>query len=152
MSTTLVTNWSSVLLVILSKTKGQTFRYHFGNKTKSLWYRSRICLVENRLFRFGPESALWDQIEMISFIVADSGRNSDVTWFHSCWMSERLWNFCSFTGLTLLGTSLILRKVCPGFNIARVQRSSDGSASACCKAGPSSIPRLGTLGRFSPLS
>ncbi len=38
--------------------------------------RSRICLVENRLFRSGPESALLDQ--MCSFDGADSGRNSDV--------------------------------------------------------------------------
>ncbi len=41
----------------MSKTKGQTFRYRFGNETKTFWYRSRICLVENRLFKFGPESA-----------------------------------------------------------------------------------------------
>ncbi len=30
--------------------------------TKTFWYRSHICLIENRLFRFGPESALLDQI------------------------------------------------------------------------------------------
>jgi hypothetical protein len=28
------------------------FRYRFGNETKTFWYRSRICLVENRLLRF----------------------------------------------------------------------------------------------------
>jgi hypothetical protein len=39
----------------MSKTKGQTFRHRFGNETKTFWYRSRICLVENRLFRFGPD-------------------------------------------------------------------------------------------------
>jgi hypothetical protein len=37
-----------------------------------------MCLVENRLFRFSPESALLDQIEMISFEGADPGMNSDV--------------------------------------------------------------------------
>ncbi len=46
---------------VMSKTEGQTFRYRFGNETKTFWYRSRI---PNRLFRFGPESALLDQIEM----------------------------------------------------------------------------------------
>ncbi len=51
----------------MSKTKGQTFQYRFV-----------ICLVEKRLFRFGPESALREQIEMCSFDGADSGTNSDV--------------------------------------------------------------------------
>ncbi len=60
------------------KTEGQTFRYRFGNETKTFWYRSRICLVENRLFRSGLESALLDQIEMCSFDGADSGTNSDI--------------------------------------------------------------------------
>jgi hypothetical protein len=40
----------------------------------------------NRLFRFGPESALLDQIDMCSFHGADSGTNSDVL--------EPLWNDC----------------------------------------------------------
>ncbi len=31
----------------MSKTKVQTFRYRFGNETKTFWYRSRICLFEN---------------------------------------------------------------------------------------------------------
>jgi hypothetical protein len=46
----------SLYYVVMSKTEGQTFRYRFGNETKTFWYRSRICLVENRLFWFGPES------------------------------------------------------------------------------------------------
>ncbi len=62
----------------MSKTKGQTFRYRFENETETFWYRSRICLVENRLFRFGPESALLEQIDMISFDGVDSLTNSDV--------------------------------------------------------------------------
>jgi hypothetical protein len=66
-----------IYIRVLSKTKGQTFRYRFGNET-TFWYRSRICLVENRWFRFGPESALLDHIEMISFDGSDSGTNSDV--------------------------------------------------------------------------
>jgi hypothetical protein len=36
--------------VVMSKTKGETFRYRFENETKTFWNRSRICLVENRLF------------------------------------------------------------------------------------------------------
>ncbi len=48
------------------RTNVPNFRYHFGNETKMFWYRSQICHVENRLFRFGPESALLDQIEMCS--------------------------------------------------------------------------------------
>jgi hypothetical protein len=62
----------------MSKTKGQTFRHRFGNETKTFWYRSRICLVENRLFPFGQEYALLDQIEMFSFDGANWGTNSDV--------------------------------------------------------------------------
>ncbi len=50
------------LELVMLKTKGQTFRYRFWNETKTLRYRFRICLIENRLFRFGPESALLDQI------------------------------------------------------------------------------------------
>ncbi len=69
---------------VKSKTKGQTFRYRFRNETKTLWYRIRICLVENRLFRFGSESVLLDQIDMISFDGADSGMKTQTFWFHSC--------------------------------------------------------------------
>jgi hypothetical protein len=50
----------------------------FWNETKTFWCRSRICLIENRLFRFGPESALLDQIEMISFDKTNSGTNLNV--------------------------------------------------------------------------
>jgi hypothetical protein len=32
----------------MSKMTGQTFRYCFGNETKTFWYCSRICLVKNR--------------------------------------------------------------------------------------------------------
>ncbi len=82
-------------MIAMSKTKGQTFRYRFGNETKTFWYRSRICLVENRLFRFGPESVLLDQIDMISFDGADLGTKTQF-WFNSCEMLERL----SFTVMT----------------------------------------------------
>jgi hypothetical protein len=95
--------------LVMSKTKGQTFWYCFGNETKTFWYRSGICLVDNRLFRFGPESALLNQIEMCSFDGADSRTNSDVLvsflldvgTFVGTFV-ERLWNVCSFTVLTLL--------------------------------------------------
>jgi hypothetical protein len=62
----------------MSKTTGQTFRYCFGNETKMFWSRSQVCLVGNRSFRFGPESAPLDQMEMISFDGADWGTNSGV--------------------------------------------------------------------------
>ncbi len=68
----------------MSKTKGRTFRYRFGNETKTFWYRSRICLIENRLLRFGPESALLDQIEKISFDKTNSRTKSNMFCFHSC--------------------------------------------------------------------
>jgi hypothetical protein len=66
-------------------TAGHTFTEQITTVTNTMkrnvlvsFPTSRLCLVENRLFRFGPESALLDQIEMISFDGADSGTNSDV--------------------------------------------------------------------------
>ncbi len=59
------------------------------------WYRSRICLVENRVFQFGPASVLLDKIEMISFEGADLGTNSDfmVSFLLDVGtFVERLWN------------------------------------------------------------
>ncbi len=32
---------------VMSKKKGQTFRCPFGNETKTFWYCSQMCLVEN---------------------------------------------------------------------------------------------------------
>ncbi len=49
---------STLCSIVMSKTKEQ--------------------IVENRLFRSGPESALQDQIEMCTFDGAGSGTNSDV--------------------------------------------------------------------------
>ncbi len=87
--------WLHISIVVMSKTKGQTFRYSFGNETKT------FSLIENRLFRFGPESALLGQIDRISFDKKNSEKNSMV-FFYSYYISERLWNVCSFTVLTLL--------------------------------------------------
>ncbi len=89
--------------VVMSKTKGQTFCYRFGNKTKTFWYRSRICLVENRLFWFGPESALLDQIEMCSFDGADSGTNSYVLVSFLLDVGPRLILYCFDIELTAQG-------------------------------------------------
>ncbi len=50
----------------------------FRNETKTFSYRSRICLNENRLFWFVPESLFLDQIEMISFDKTSSGWSSNV--------------------------------------------------------------------------
>jgi hypothetical protein len=92
--------------LLMSKTEGQTFRYRFGNETKTFWYRSQICLVENRLFRFGSRiCSPGPNIEMISF--------DGAVWFHSCYMSERLRDVCSFTVLTLLRTMLLGRTEAP---------------------------------------
>ncbi len=102
------------VLVVMSKTKGLTFRYRLGNKTKTFWYRSRICLNENRLFRFGPESAFLDQIEMITFDKTNSGTNSNVLVLFLLYIGtfvERLRNVGSFTVLTL-HTTLTMSWVC----------------------------------------
>ncbi len=64
-------------------------------------------MVENRLFRSGPESVLLDQIQMISFDGADSGTNSDVLVSFLLDVGtfvEGLWNGCSFTVLTTMDT------------------------------------------------
>ena len=47
-------------------------------RNQTFWYRSLICLIENRLFRFNPESALLDQIKIISFDKTNPGTNSKV--------------------------------------------------------------------------
>ncbi len=67
-NTALYTVCKSSLAYVLaqSKTKGQTVRYRFKNETKTFWYHFRICLVENRLLKFGPESALLDKVEISS--------------------------------------------------------------------------------------
>ncbi len=58
--------WDATLVVDSNvKNERTNVSISLGNETKTFWYRSRICLVENRLFRFSPESALLDQIEMI---------------------------------------------------------------------------------------
>ncbi len=66
----------------------------------------------NRLFWFGPESALLDQIEMCSIDGADSGANSDVLVSFLLDVGtfvERLWNVCPFTvfDITSLDHSLL---------------------------------------------
>jgi hypothetical protein len=96
----------------MSKTKGQTFRCCFGTKPKRFWYRSQICLIENRWFRFGPESALLDQIEIIAFnktkfekelkpfgFIPIRYRNVCGAFVEHLWnicgtFVERLWNVC----------------------------------------------------------
>ncbi len=82
----------------MSKTKGQTFRYRFGNETKTFWYHYRICLLENRLFRFGPKSVLLDQIDNDLFRWGRFGNyNSDILVSFLLEVGtfvERLWNVC----------------------------------------------------------
>jgi hypothetical protein len=88
--------------VVMSKTKGQMYLYLFGNETNMFWYRSQISLIENRLYRFCPESALLGQIERISFDKTISGKNSIVFCFIPIkTFVELLWNVCAFTVLTL---------------------------------------------------
>jgi hypothetical protein len=64
-----------------------------------------LLKIKNRLLRFGPESAILDQIEKISFAKINSGTNSKVLITFLLDIGtfvERLWNVCSFTVLTLL--------------------------------------------------
>ncbi len=51
---------------------------HFETKHTALSSWFRICIAENLLFLFSPESALLSQIEMCSFDGSDSGTNSGV--------------------------------------------------------------------------
>ncbi len=60
---------------LISNVKNE--RTKVPNETKTFWYRSKISLIDNRLFQFGPESAHLDKIEMISFD-KNSGKNSNV--------------------------------------------------------------------------
>ncbi len=62
-------------------------------RNQNVRYCSRISLIENRLFRFGPESALLDLIEMISFKRTNSGTNSNVLVSFRLDIG-RLWNVC----------------------------------------------------------
>ena len=95
-------------VVVTSKTEGQTFRYRFGNETKTFCYPSQISLVENRLFQFCPEPALLGKIERITF---DKTNSEELNGFIVSFLLdigtfvERLWNVCSFTVLTLQKTS-----------------------------------------------
>jgi hypothetical protein len=58
----------------------------------SFWKRNQNVLVsfpnlswwEQIVSIFSPESALLDQIDMISFDGADSGMKTQTFWFHSC--------------------------------------------------------------------
>ena len=80
--------------VVISKTEGQTFRYRFGNETKTCSYRFQISLVENRLFQFYRGSALPGKIERIIYDKTKWGKNSLVFLFHFYQTSECLWNIC----------------------------------------------------------
>ncbi len=63
--------------------KNERTNIPISNETKT--FRSRIRHVENRLFRFGPESALLDQKEMIWSLSMEQIRERNQTfWFHSC--------------------------------------------------------------------
>ncbi len=46
----------------MSKNERTNVPISLGKETKTFWYSSGICLIENRLLRFGPESAILDQI------------------------------------------------------------------------------------------
>jgi hypothetical protein len=132
--------------LVISKTRRKLFRYRFGNETKTLCLCSQISLIGNRLFRFGPESALLGQIERISFGKTNSGTNSIVIYFipiryrNICqtfverfWniygtfveYLQRLWNICSFTVLTLLLPALF-------FSVAVLYTCSQGVKYCIC--------------------
>ncbi len=73
----------------MSKTKGQTFRYHFGNETKTFWYHSHISLSENIKIR-----QIRERTQSIFCFIS-------IRYWNVCeTLVERLWNVCSFTVLT----------------------------------------------------
>jgi hypothetical protein len=43
-------NFYAVFDLVMSKTKGQTFRYRFGNETKTFWYRSEFLKLQTEFF------------------------------------------------------------------------------------------------------
>ncbi len=107
----LIPAWWRILASMSSNVKSERSNVPISFRKRN---RSRICLVENRLFRLGPRSALLDQIEMCSFDGADSETYSDILVsflldFRT--FAERLWNLCSFTVLTLLSMSLRYHKL-----------------------------------------
>jgi hypothetical protein len=53
---------------------------------------------------------------MISFDGADLGMKALTFWFHSCWMSERLWEVCGFLSFNVLTLQL---SVMANFTTAR---------------------------------
>jgi hypothetical protein len=78
----------------MSKRKDKRSDIVLERNQKTFWYRSQICFIENRWFRYGPESALLDQIEMISFNETNSGTFVELLWNVCGTFVERLWNIC----------------------------------------------------------
>ncbi len=87
--------------VVMSKTKGQTFRYRFGNETKNVpkyLLLKSVCFkfVQNLLSKYKGSLSIGqirERTQWFFFVlfILDIGM-----------FAERLWNVCSFTVLTLL--------------------------------------------------
>jgi hypothetical protein len=82
---------------VMSKTKDKRSDIVLETKPKRFGIVPEFVLLITDCF--GPESALLDQLEMISFDGVDSGTKSDVTVSFLLDVGtfvERLWNVCSF--------------------------------------------------------
>ncbi len=80
-------------LVVMSKTKGQTFGYRFGNETKTFWQRSRICLFKRYCFNLVQNLLFWTK-KKLSLSLGKIRERTQKFWFHSYQILERLWNIC----------------------------------------------------------
>jgi hypothetical protein len=117
----------------MSQTKGQTFRYRFGNETKTFCFRFQISLIENTMFRFDPESALLGLIERISFDNTNSGKNSIFFLFHCYLISERLcverlllYCFDITISITKKGQANLQKTEVNELNVADLEQADDG--------------------------
>jgi hypothetical protein len=76
--------------LVMSKRKDKRSDIVLETKPKRFGIVPEFFLIENRLFRFGPESALLDHIERISFDNTNSWKNSVVF----CFIPFRYWSVC----------------------------------------------------------
>ncbi len=87
-----LTCWNGTVLKIgicdkvMSKTKGQTFPYRFGTKSKRFGIVPDFVLLKTDCFDLVQKSALLEQIEMISFDKTNSPTTSVVDTYH--WLAD----------------------------------------------------------------
>jgi hypothetical protein len=66
-----------------SNVKNERTNFLISFWKQNVWYPSRMCLVKKRLFRFGPESAVLDKID-IALSMGQIREQTQTFWFHSC--------------------------------------------------------------------